>query len=423
MDSTFLFISIIGISLSILILFFNNGYRSANLFLAGFFFFISLYLLDNHILFFNKSTFWVAIFVTSIPSFFFLVGPLSFFYVRSIINDNTKLSRLDYLHFAIFLYTFLGTIPYLFSDWSYKQEVAKVIISNNWDIKDFKLNVLMPTVINQGIRPFHWLFYLVCNWILFIKKYKSPNDKEKKTDQYNLIKRWLFIFCIIFTILTTFFFFIIFSNFIFKEKDAFLSQTNYFLWVMGISYIALNISLLLFPHILYGLPIEVIKLPGYNTENSLHNIEPKIVTNLAVKEKGEVEDDDKEKYTQLFSAEYIDDIANCLKAWEAELKFVNPDCSLMSLSLETKIPYHHLSYYFNTHLAIKFTDWRNKLRIKNTCKEMQNGKTNALTIESIAFNSGFTAQSTFIRAFKVVTGITPRDYMKQIEKDNGVDNG
>jgi hypothetical protein len=192
---------------------------------------------------------------------------------------------------------------------------------------------------------------------------------------------------------------------------------------MGISYIALNISLLLFPHIMYGLPIEIIKLPGYNTENGLYSTEPKIVTNFAIKEQGETEDDDKEKYTQLFSAEYIDDIANCLKAWEAELKFVNPDCSLMSLSLETKIPYHHLSYYFNTHLAIKFTDWRNKLRIENTCKEMQNGKTNALTIESIAFNSGFTAQSTFIRAFKVVTGITPRDYMKQIEKENGVDNG
>jgi AraC-like DNA-binding protein len=419
MDITFLFVSLLGMSLSILILFFNKGYKSANLFLACFFFFISLYLLDNHILLFNKSTFWVAIFITSIPSFFFLVGPLSFLYVRSIIKDNTRLSLLDYLHFALFLYAFLGTFPFLFSDWTRKQEVANVVISNNWNIKGYKLNVLLPSVINQGIRPFHWLFYLILNWRLFHKKYKSPNDKEQINNQFNLIKRWLFIFCIIFTVITIFFFTIIFSNFLFKEKVAFLSNTNHFLWVMGISYIALNISLLLFPHILYGLPIEIFKSPTYNSGNGIHSAEPKIVTHVDIIEQGEIGNNDKGKYTQLFSAEYIDDIALCLKAWQEEMKYTNPDCSLISLSLETKIPFHHLSYYFNTHLNYKFIDWRNKLRIEKTCKEMQNGKCNALKLESIALNSGFAAQSTFIRAFKVVTGITPSDYMKQIEKERG----
>jgi AraC-like DNA-binding protein len=102
-----------------------------------------------------------------------------------------------------------------------------------------------------------------------------------------------------------------------------------------------------------------------------------------------------------------------------EMKYTNPDCSLISLSLETKIPFHHLSYYFNTHLNYKFIDWRNKLRIEKNCKEMQNGKCNALKLESIALNSGFAAQSTFIRAFKVVTGVTPSDYIKQIEKERG----
>jgi hypothetical protein len=103
MDTTFLFISLLGLILSFLIFFYNKGYGSANMFLASFFFFISLYLLDTYIVLFSKSTFWVTIFITLIPSFFYIIGPLSFFYVRSIIRDNTTLSRLDYLHFGFFL--------------------------------------------------------------------------------------------------------------------------------------------------------------------------------------------------------------------------------------------------------------------------------------------------------------------------------
>lgn len=122
-----------------MILFYNNGYKSANLYLAGFFFFVSLYLLNNYILTFSKSNSLVAIFITTIPSFFFLIGPLSYFYVRSIIRDNSKLSYTDYIHFALFIIAFLGTMPTLFSSWAHKQEVADILISNNWRIKKFKI--------------------------------------------------------------------------------------------------------------------------------------------------------------------------------------------------------------------------------------------------------------------------------------------
>lgn len=417
MHTLYLFISTIGLSLSILIFFFNKGYKSANFYLACFFFFISLYVLTNFTILYSKSTFWVSIFITTIPSFFFLIGPLSYFYVRSIVRDNPKLSRTDYLHFALFLIAFLGTMPILFSSWAYKQEVANILISNNWSIKKLRINIFLPPIVNQSIRPLHWLFYLFCNWQLFQKKYLQPIETEKFNHQYKLIKRWLFIFCAIFTFLTILLFFITISNMVYRDKNTFVEQTYYVLVTIGISYIALNISLLLFPHILYGLPIEIIKLSSNTIENGINTTRPTIVTNLATNEQVDIENDDKGKYTQLFSAAYIDDIANRLIAWEGEMKYTNPDCSLISLSLETKIPFHHLSYYFNTHLNYKFIDWRNKLRIENTCKDMQNGKCDSLTIESIALHSGFAAQSTFIRAFKIVTGVTPSDYLKQIEKE------
>jgi hypothetical protein len=94
--------------LSALIFIFNKGYRSANLYLAVFFFFISLYLLDTYVILFSKSTFWVTIFITLIPTSFYIIGPFSFFYVRSIVRDNTSLSLLDYWHFGFFFHCFVG---------------------------------------------------------------------------------------------------------------------------------------------------------------------------------------------------------------------------------------------------------------------------------------------------------------------------
>jgi AraC-like DNA-binding protein len=415
MDNTFLFVSIIGLSLSILILFFNKGYKSANLYLAGFFFFISLYLLNNYIFTFSKSTFLVAVFITTIPTFFFLIGPLSYFYIRSIIRDNSKLSQTDYVHFALFFIAFLGTMPILFSFWVYKQEVAKILISNNWSIKKLSINIFLPPTINQGIRPLHWLFYLFCNWQLFQKKYAKPIDTEIINHQYKLIKRWLLIFCTIFTLLTILLFFIIVSNLMYKDKATFLYQTYHILVTIGVVYIALNVSLLLFPHILYGLPVEVFIPSVFGRKENSIAIETSSFSDSTKTEESEIANELKLKFTQLFSPEYLLNMKELLEQWELEEKYINPDFNLNSLSVEAKIPLHHLSYYFNSFINVKFTDWRNKLRINYACKEMETGKSNDITIEALAANCGFSSQSTFIRSFKTYTELTPSEYIKQLE--------
>jgi len=415
MDNTFLFISIIGLSLSILILFYNNGYKSANLYLAGFFFFVSLYLLNNYILTFSKSNSLVAIFVTTIPTFFFLIGPLSYFYVRSIIRDNSKLSYTDYIHFALFIIAFLGTMPILFSSWAHKQEVADILISNNWRIKKFNINIFLPFYVNQIIRPLHWLFYLICNWQLFQKKYKNPIGKENELQQNKLIKRWLLIFCSIFTCLTIIFFFIIFLNLMHNEKSTFLKQTYVYLVTIGLVYIALNISLLLFPHILYGLPIEVIKPSMWTTKEDSIAIETSFLPDSIKNGASEISNDTKLKFTQLFSPEYLLNVKGILEQWELKEKYISPECNLNTLSVEAKIPLHHLSYYFNSFINVKFTDWRNNLRIKYACKAIQSGKSDDITIEALAANCGFSAQSTFIRSFKTYTGLTPSEYINQLK--------
>jgi len=415
MDTIFLFISLLGLILSFLIFFYNKGYGNANMFLASFFFFISLYLLDTYIVLFSKSTFWVTIFITLIPSFFYIIGPLSFLYVRSIIRDNTSLSLFDYLHFGFLFIVIVGSLPYVFSSWSYREEVAKILISNKWEIKHLKLNVFIPHFINQGFKPFHWLIYGCLNWWLLYKNYKINTIEIKNKSQHKSIKKWLIVFCVNFSLLGFVLLFIMISNFMFKDKVVFLNRTYFFLITFSIAYVLLNLSLLLFPHILYGLPIESVHSFGVLTEQNSRTLNPLQLSDISVKRNEEMNDDGKQKYSQLFSPEYLATIKEKLLQWESECKYVNQDCDFGSLSKETKIPSHHLTFYFNSFINFKFIDWRNKLRVNYACKIIESGEVELITIEALALQCGFSAQSTFIRAFKTFTGLTPSDYFKQLK--------
>jgi AraC-like DNA-binding protein len=123
----------------------------------------------------------------------------------------------------------------------------------------------------------------------------------------------------------------------------------------------------------------------------------------------------KQKYSQMFSPEYLAIIKEKLYKWEMEDHYIKLGCDFGSLSKEIKIPSHHLTFYFNSFVNIKFIDWRNNLRVNYACKIIESGGTETITIEALAFQCGFSAQSTFIRAFKTFKGLTPSEYIKQLE--------
>jgi AraC-like DNA-binding protein len=63
-------------------------------------------------------------------------------------------------------------------------------------------------------------------------------------------------------------------------------------------------------------------------------------------------------------------------------------------------------------LKVKYTDWRNTLRIEYAKAQIDSGSNKAITLEALSLESGFSSQSTFIRSFKNVVGSTPSDYIK-----------
>ena len=394
--------------LSLLMLIFNRGYKKANRFLAGVLFCSSLYSLLLYVFLFSGSVYWSTIFVTCIPSSFFLLGPFSFFYVRSILRDNSKLSRVDYLHFVLFLVCLSGTLPFLFSSWENKLIVGQNMLSNHWNWAKYKVNSILPYKVNQGIRPFHIALYMVMQWKLVWRFFMSPSHKQTYNSQWHIIKKWLLIYCTIFTLLCVCFSLSMIKNLVYENKADFLS-TAYSLIVLGtVGYFSLIILLFFFPQVVYGLPVVVYSQPKEQPPITISHDESQIDIISTFQEETETAD-----RMNFFSEEYGMQISGLLINYLQSNKHLSYDCTLSHLSDTINIPSHHLSYYFNNIIDIKFTDWRNNNRIDYATALIVEGELNNRTLEAIALKCGFTTQSTFIRAFKQKTGVTPSVYLKK----------
>lgn len=101
----------------------------------------------------------------------------------------------------------------------------------------------------------------------------------------------------------------------------------------------------------------------------------------------------------------VGDLENVLK--EREL-YKNPNLNLTELAKLMNVSSHHLSQVLNEHLGKNFTSYINSFRIEEACKMIRDG--HPFSVESIGYEVGFNAKSTFYAAFKKLKGTTPSAY-------------
>lgn len=393
MNFSTVFIAFVGLFLPFLILSVNKGYKTVNRYLAAYLFFSALYLLGNFYFFYGESIQVISFFLLFHP-FFFLIGPLSFFYVRAIVTDNNKLNKIDFLHFVLFILSFVGLIPFMFSDGAYKELVAAEMKSETWDLAKYQINKIIPHKADQLICVVQTIFYSINHWILVLTQNRRWKNGMMKVSQYKLIHKWLLTFSTIYALVAINYFIVVVLIWVYDDKSEFLARANIFLLIASVIFMAVNLSVLAFPEILYGLPQENKEVFEAEKET-----EPELIEN-------------EKSVSHLFSDEYVLHIEEVLNEQIRLKKFTDPEYKLIQISAMSSIPIHHFSYYFNTIKDISFSDWRNKLRIDSALELMGNGSNTGLTLNAVALKCGFTAASTFIRAFKQFTGKKPSDYIK-----------
>jgi len=386
-----------------MLLFYNNGYKSANRFLSGYLFCSSFFLVTQYFFIYSKSASLIAIFITAFPSFYFLIGPFAYFYIRSILRDNVKLSKIDYIHFLPFTFIFIGAIPFLFSSWEYKCFIGQKIVDHTFMGSKYNINFLAPKVINQLIRPPFALFYLV----LISREFLKNKNIFKSFSHAKVIKTWLFLFFLFFSL--TVVFFTIVQMVFYLNIRFFFDHLWFYYFINGIAFIyfAFNFSLVLFPQILYGLPIPKLQIKHYSVTLDTETIQNRKEIPITIIENKLA------SVSTLFSNEYEVEIESEINNWIVEKKYLEANASILSISAFTAVPAHHLSYYFNTLLKVKYTDWRNTLRIEFAKNKIDSGIIKSITLEALSLESGFATQSTFIKSFKNIVGCTPSEYIKK----------
>lgn len=317
------------------------------------------------------------------------MGPLLYFYVRSITNFHFRFSKKDLLHFVPGVVYLLWSLIVVVTD---KLIVKKYYLMDGYSDPDFDGWY-------QWLQNISILFYLVLS-IRFYRQYKQYVMYEFSfVDVANL--NWLRNFLIAFAIITmlplleellSFFPF-------FQNMDYRGSWYSFFVFAVVVYYVAINgfnavvvpLRKLLFePELLLQYKSPALLTAATTTEAEFEIVESKI-NNIEL-------DNWKEKISTLMQSQHL---------------YENAELTLSQLAKQLSTNPSLLSRIINTGFGINFNDFVNEYRINAMLEKLKQGEQKNQTLLGIAFDCGFNSKATFNRAFKKQTGLSPKEWMEK----------
>ncbi len=333
----------------------------ANLFLGFFTLIITGYLFEQFLTireYIASMPHLIAMFVP----LFLLLGPLYYFYVKTMIVVEYKFKKIDLIHFAPALICLIMLIPYFILPGEVKiQQLLSFDISTRHEKDSNKF-------------PYHLIFFIQSMiYALFTIKYldkKIAWGDGRSTRMIISVTKWLRVFSIVFI--------------------AFIS--SYILIFSYISFIDVFVFALFW---VYNLLTSVfVCFIGFWTISKFEFLNNYIQKKELVK----AEDEDlKNKITRLFEEDNI---------------FADSELNLHKLAqlLDTNTQY--LSKYINNNFNCSFSFLVNSYRISMSKKLIKDPSKSHLSLLGIAMEVGFNTKNTFTRAFRKHCGMTPSEYKK-----------
>lgn len=314
----------------------------------------------------------------------FLLPPLAYFYVDSVLYNRNAFRKNDIWHllpFAIFLISYT---PFYLISFEDKELIVEKFFKQG---RLGKSNVgIIPEDIQFLVREVQSLVYLFFQ-VRLLFKYLKNNVNTNFSKHNNIVHYWLGIFSLTIFISALSFIIHVFvrelgdNNLINKIICGTTSAT------FSISYFVIASYLLYKPFVLYGFP--------YITESESFFYDSKQVK-----------------------------IGNDIKSYEVEINLISTffldnkpylksNINVYEVALLLKIPVRDFSFIINNHFQQRFSDFVNSYRIDYVKNEINTGYLNNFTLESLAIKSGFSSVTTFNRAFKKFNNISPSEYLLQ----------
>jgi len=303
----------------------------------------------------------------------FILGPLFYFYVRSIVGNPFVFSMRDVLHFVPFV-IFVWIIPLFTSEFLSFRQVHYGMLST-FDPFDESVTFLQYTYSTVFIAQFfHFLIYLAVAFSIIRQYERNLKGNYSSLNSTNI--RWLKTVNVLLLIVLA------------------LASLFLVLFFMRRSY---NRDL----DYLYVFPMAIlIYLVGYKLAGVQWPLASVYAGNRNKYEKSSLKVDQAKAYCAQ------------LEQFVAHTKpYLSNELRLQELAEMVNIPSHHLSQVINEQLRSTFFDYINRHRVEEAKKQILADKDS--TLLEIAFKAGFNNKTSFTNAFKKFTSKTPAEFKRQ----------
>lgn len=394
-----LYISLLTILFSIVLFLYNSKVNGAINYLICFLVPLSLYGIYHHLLFFNDSPELLALVNVQTLPLYYIAPPMLYFYVRNTLQDKNQISKKDYIHFLPTLIGFISVLPFIFSEHTYKIEIAQQFLDDTGSIKTAKTHWFYPNYVNVILRPIQLFGYsLFC--IFMIWKYSLKIRIYSPSHQRDLLLKWLTSISIIACLIGASY---MAMTYIFFDTETIIktefSKHNVSLFA-GITYTLIPLLIFTFPGILYGIP---------RAERKVRK--PKSKNRKSINIKSNIPQENPDQPFHEISQRILDYIQDTQP-------YLNPKFKIDDLMVELQTPKHHIYYCFSFIIKQKFTTIRSNYRVEYAKNLLLSDQLKIMTIEAIGQTSGFASKSNFFAIFKESTGLTPYEFVKQNNPDH-----
>ncbi|HEX6847426.1 MAG TPA: AraC family transcriptional regulator [Chitinophagaceae bacterium] len=388
---------------------FSKNKMVNNRWLAGYYFVIGYGLLVAFVLY-SKLIFeypWYHTYRTGYVAAFLLM-PLSFFYIRSLIQQK-RFRPIDLVHFlpaTIFLIDF---IPFYFKPAVYKLEQLAIDSQGfNTIWNEFSQGWLDIGFIYVPLRIALTVVYWIWQVRIIIHSGKVKDGQNLLVENRNVMK-WVKIFCAS----QVLFFVPYYINNFFGSQQHFTFVIHTLLAVGTSSTI---LVLILRPDILYGLKGIMIRDMNSVDDRSAELAGKKeILKDADILIAGKVDGRGHKTSNEIYlSRQKLGDLGKQVNDHVSSKNvFLKKGVTAAELAADMNIQPYLLSAIINQVYKTNFNDFLNGYRINHAKTLIQNGEARLLTLEALSEQCGFSNRNSFTMAFKKHAGRTPSDFIKQ----------
>jgi len=346
--------------------------------LGAFFLLYALNFALSYIEFYNRQHgFPYPAFINTAPPFILLHGPVLWFYIKSLTDQNFGFRPVYVLHFFPFLImvSVLGVNVYSLPA---EQKIELINSETITEILIYKIFVIAIAISTMGY--FYWGFAMVQRYKRKIKTYFSHVENIDLSWLQSLLVAALILYGVVNSAYIVDFFYPIAS----------FGMLQFLSFVFGAVYIVF----LGFFGLRQGNLFATQKI-NLNLEEAIR--QPDNPSSLPEKEK-----------------KFIYTLQNYMNEYKP---YLNSGLTINKLSRELDVTPEYLSKIINKHLNKNFFDFINYYRVDEFKKLCRDDSNENITLIGLAYESGFNSKATFNRVFKNITGTTPGAYHKNISEN------